>query len=76
MLLSITTTNNPATDLGFLLHKNPARPQPFKLSFGHAHIFYREASDERFTRREPFRRVHKCVFGALALESNQVDPRL
>jgi protein phosphatase len=31
---------------------------------------------ERFIRREPLRRVHECVFGVLALESEPVDPRL
>jgi len=31
---------------------------------------------ERFTRREPLRRVHECVFGVLAMESEPVDPRL
>jgi protein phosphatase len=31
---------------------------------------------ERFTRLEPLRRVHECVFGVLALESEPVDPRL
>jgi protein phosphatase len=31
---------------------------------------------ERFTRKEPLRRVHECVFGVLALESEPVDPRL
>jgi protein phosphatase len=31
---------------------------------------------ERFVRREPLRRVHECVFGVLALESEPVDPRL
>jgi len=31
---------------------------------------------ERFVRREPLRRVHECVFGVLALESEKVDPRL
>ena len=45
MLLTITTTHSPATDLGYLLHKNPGR-------------------------------VHECVFGVLALESEPVDPRL
>jgi 3' terminal RNA ribose 2'-O-methyltransferase Hen1 len=40
MLLTITTTHQPATDLGFLLHKNPARLQSFEQSFGHAHVFY------------------------------------
>jgi len=31
---------------------------------------------ERFVRREPLRRVHECVFGVLAMESEPVDPRL
>jgi len=31
---------------------------------------------ERFARHEPLRRVHECVFGVLALESEPVDPRL
>jgi protein phosphatase len=31
---------------------------------------------ERFIRNEPLRRVHECVFGVLALESEPVDPRL
>ena len=35
MLLTLTTTHAPATDLGYLLHKNPARAQ----SFGQAHAF-------------------------------------
>src|SRR3954465_7219299 len=49
MLLTITSTNAPATDLGYLLHKNPARSQSFPLSFGQAHVFYPEASPERCT---------------------------
>ena len=31
---------------------------------------------ERFVKGEPLRRVHECVFGVLALESDPVDPRL
>lgn len=31
---------------------------------------------ERFVNREPLRRVHECVFGVLALESEPIDPRL
>jgi protein phosphatase len=31
---------------------------------------------DRFVRQEPLRRVHECVFGVLALESEAVDPRL
>lgn len=34
MLLSITTTYQPATDLGYLLHKNPDRVQTTEMSFG------------------------------------------
>ena len=49
MLLTLTTTHAPATDLGYLLHKNPARPQVFNLSFGTAHVFYPEAGAERYT---------------------------
>jgi len=49
MLLTISTTHQPATDLGYLLHKNPARAQHFTLSFGAAHVFYPEASAERCT---------------------------
>ena len=49
MLLTITTTHRPATDLGYLLHKHPERFQSFDLSFGQAHVFYPEASDERCT---------------------------
>lgn len=49
MLLLIATTHSPATDLGYLLHKHPARLQSFDLSFGKAHVFYPEASPERCT---------------------------
>jgi 3' terminal RNA ribose 2'-O-methyltransferase Hen1 len=49
MLLSITTTYRPATDLGYLLHKNPARSQELELAFGRAHMFYPEATCERCT---------------------------
>jgi hypothetical protein len=44
-MLTISTTHAPATDLGYLLLKNPER-------------------------------VHECVFGVLALESQPIDPRL
>lgn len=49
MLLTITNTNPPATDLGYLLHKNPNRLQSFELSFGKAHVFYPTAADDRCT---------------------------
>jgi 3' terminal RNA ribose 2'-O-methyltransferase Hen1 len=58
MLLTITTTHAPATDLGHLLHKNPSAVQKSALPFGDAHMFYPEATAER------------CTF-ALALD---VDP--
>jgi 3' terminal RNA ribose 2'-O-methyltransferase Hen1 len=49
MLLTLSTTHRPATDLGFLLHKNPARMQSFELSFGQAHVVYPEATVDRCT---------------------------
>ncbi|MCZ6678349.1 MAG: 3' terminal RNA ribose 2'-O-methyltransferase Hen1, partial [Candidatus Poribacteria bacterium] len=49
MLLTITTTHNPATDLGYLLHKHPARYQTFPVSFGKAHVFFPEAQPQRCT---------------------------
>ncbi len=47
MILTITTTYEPATDLGFLLHKNPDRHQTSDLSFGTAHVVYPEATTGR-----------------------------
>lgn len=49
MLLTLTNTRAPATDLGFLLHKHPDRAQRFDLSFGAAHVFYPEAGEARCT---------------------------
>jgi len=49
VLLCITTTHRPATDLGYLLHKHPERCQSFDLTFGAAHVFYPEATAERCT---------------------------
>ena len=49
MLLTLSTTHRRATDLGYLLRKNPARVQSFELSFGKAHVFYPEAGEERCT---------------------------
>src|SRR5687767_6814143 len=48
-LLTITTTHRPATDLGFLLRKNPARAQTFPLPFGEARVFYPEVAEDRCT---------------------------
>jgi 3' terminal RNA ribose 2'-O-methyltransferase Hen1 len=47
MLLTITTTHQPASDLSFLLHKHPDRCQSFDLSFGKSHVFYPEAGTEK-----------------------------
>ncbi|MFP2909438.1 hypothetical protein ACLESD_31225 [Pyxidicoccus sp. 3LFB2] len=49
MLLTLSTTHSPATELGYLLHKNPSRAQSFELPFGLAHVFYPEAGTERTT---------------------------
>jgi 3' terminal RNA ribose 2'-O-methyltransferase Hen1 len=49
MLLTITTTHTPATDLSYLLHKHPARLQSVELSHGNAHIFYPHADDHQCT---------------------------
>jgi 3' terminal RNA ribose 2'-O-methyltransferase Hen1 len=49
MLLSITTSHQPATDLGYLLGKHPERLQSFELAYGKAHVFYPVASAERCT---------------------------
>ena len=61
MLLQISTSQTsgaPATDLGYLLAKNPDKAQSFDLSFGRAHAFY------------PVADADNCEF-ALLLE---VDP--
>ncbi|MBD2766767.1 3' terminal RNA ribose 2'-O-methyltransferase Hen1 [Hymenobacter sp. BT664] len=49
MLLTISTTHQPATDLGYLLHKNPARLQSVEITGGQAHVFYPEATAARCT---------------------------
>src|SRR5262245_12324237 len=49
MLLTITNDTHPATDLGYLLHKNPSRAKALSLPFGNAHIFYPEANSEKCT---------------------------
>jgi 3' terminal RNA ribose 2'-O-methyltransferase Hen1 len=49
MLLTLTTTHRPATDLGFLLHKNPGTDHAVVLGFGTAHVFYPEATEDRCT---------------------------
>jgi 3' terminal RNA ribose 2'-O-methyltransferase Hen1 len=49
MLLTLTAEMEQATDLGYLLHKNPGRVHPFDLPFGRATVFYPEASERRCT---------------------------
>ena len=60
MLLTITTTVDPASDLGFLLYKHPRRVQSFDVSVGAAHVFYPEVGERRTT-------------AALLLEVDPVD---
>ena len=54
MLLTITATppadaDWPATDLGYLLHKNPERVQVFDVTYGKAHVFYPAAGPQECT---------------------------
>ncbi|MBN9385250.1 MAG: 3' terminal RNA ribose 2'-O-methyltransferase Hen1 [Chitinophagaceae bacterium] len=49
MLLSITTTRRPASDLSYLLHKHPEKVQQVEIAAGAVHIFYPEVSEERCT---------------------------
>ena len=49
MLLTITNSTRPATDLGYLLHKHPDHVRSVKLAFGDAHVFYPEADEDRCT---------------------------
>ena len=60
MLLTISTIHQPATDLGWLLHKHPERIQSFDISGGKAHVFYPEATEENCT-------------AALLLDLNSID---
>ncbi len=59
-MLTISTTYNPATDLGYLLHKNPAHVHTTSQPFGTAYVFYPEANAERCT-------------AALLLDINPID---
>lgn len=49
MILNISTTHNPATDLRYLLHKHPDKFQSLELSDGKVHIFYPEKTEEKTT---------------------------
>jgi hypothetical protein len=78
MLLTLTTTHCPATDLGYLLHKNPSRVQAFSLAFSQAHVFYPEVGPERCTAAlllevDPVRLVRRA--GGPAEEGHALDQR-
>lgn len=60
MLLTITYRGPRATELGYLLHKNPARAQEFEMSFGRAYVFYPKAEETECT-------------AALLIDLNPVD---
>jgi 3' terminal RNA ribose 2'-O-methyltransferase Hen1 len=49
MILTLSTTHKPASDLGFLLHKHPERVQTFSLPFGVATVAYPQMSTDRCT---------------------------
>lgn len=49
MILNITTTHVPATNLGYLLHKHPDTFQTVELAVGKAHVFYPEKGENRTT---------------------------
>lgn len=49
MLLTINYKGENSQDIGYLLHKNPSRPQEFVLNHGKAYVFYPEVSDESTT---------------------------
>lgn len=49
MLLTLSTTHQPATDIGYLLRKNPARAHSRPLAQGTAHVFFPEATEARCT---------------------------
>lgn len=49
MLFTITYSGSRTQELGYLLYKNPYRPQTFELNLGKAHVFYPQVSDGRTT---------------------------
>ena len=49
MLLTISTDHQPATDLGYLLHKNPGGHHTADFGFGTGHVVFPEAQDDRCT---------------------------
>jgi 3' terminal RNA ribose 2'-O-methyltransferase Hen1 len=49
VILTMSTTHTPATDLGYLLHKHPDRAQSVDVASGTAHVFYSVATEQRCT---------------------------
>lgn len=49
MILTLTLTHEPATDLGFLLHKHPGRVHEAAMRFGKIYCFFPEATEQRCT---------------------------
>lgn len=47
MILKISTTHQPATDLGYLLHKNPSRLHEETFPFGKGFVLFPEISDQK-----------------------------
>lgn len=48
-MLLVTTTHQPASDLGFLLHKNPGKVHEFELTFGKVIVAFPEVTETRCT---------------------------
>lgn len=49
MILTITYRGENTENIGYLLHKNPKRPQVFEMNYGRAYVFYPEVSNEKTT---------------------------
>jgi 3' terminal RNA ribose 2'-O-methyltransferase Hen1 len=49
VIVTLSTTMQPATDLGYLLHKHPDKAQSFDVAVGTAHVVWPEATAERST---------------------------
>ncbi len=63
MLLTISITHQPATDLGYLLHKNPGRHHQAELSFGTAHVYFPAEWDGPAPPRRAARRAGAASLG-------------
>jgi 3' terminal RNA ribose 2'-O-methyltransferase Hen1 len=80
MLLTLTTTHKPATDLGYLLHKQPGRVQEIDISAGKCLMFYPEANEQKCTFAlmldvDPVALVRGKSQGASGLLDNYVNDR-